>query len=297
MRRSFALSFLLQCSFASAADIASLFVDRAAIERVYYNHRLGQKPPFEQVLPPATLEKLVGLDLRKEAALLQVYGVEVTAAMLDTEVRRIEATTRAPDVLAEIKAALGNDASRFARAFARPILVETLLRQRFDNDDALHALLRRQVERKRGELLAAKKIGSSYDELLALLKRDHAVAVTETTWQLGAPPADNRVPAAEENEIKRRFGPNAQVVSPPRAAVQEPQSYFGDLPGDLQKVLRAQLRGSGDVSAVIETPTGFLLYVTKQKTDAALRVAALSLRKRDYEQWLAERTDSPAQRR
>src|SRR6185295_9023585 len=102
-------------------DPADLRDDRAAIERVYYQHRLGEKPPFEQVLPPATLENLVQQDLRKEAALQKNYGVEVTPARLDAEVQRINITTRAPDVLAEIKAALGNDPARFARAMARPI--------------------------------------------------------------------------------------------------------------------------------------------------------------------------------
>ena len=55
-------------------------------------------------------------------------------------------------------------------------------------------------------------------------------------------------------------------------------------------MLRVQLRRPGDVSAVIETPGGFLLYVTKEKTDAVLSVAGLSLPKRSYEQWLAGQT-------
>lgn len=45
----------------------------------------------------------------------------------------------------------------------------------------------------------------------------------------------------------------------------ETKFYFADLPGELQKVLRVQLRQPGDVSAVIETPGGFLLYVAKEK--------------------------------
>ena len=81
-----------------AADLASLRADRAAIERVYYNHRLGEKPPFEQVLPPATLENLVRQDLRKETALKGAYRVEITPAMLDAEVQRINNTTRAPEI-------------------------------------------------------------------------------------------------------------------------------------------------------------------------------------------------------
>ena len=48
--------------------------------------------------------------------------------------------------LVEIKAALGNDTNRFARTMARPLLVERLLRDKFDNDDSLHATQRRECE-------------------------------------------------------------------------------------------------------------------------------------------------------
>jgi len=76
-----------------ADDFASLCAERAAIERVYYRHRSGEKLPFEQTLPEAALEKLVREDQAKEAALKKVYGVEITPALLEAEVRRINATT------------------------------------------------------------------------------------------------------------------------------------------------------------------------------------------------------------
>jgi hypothetical protein len=288
--------FLLLPLLALAADRSETFAvrcaDRAAIERVYYSHRLGEKPPFEQVLPVATLETLVRQDLRKEAALKRVYGVEVTPAMLDAEVQRINTTTRAPDVLAEIKVALGNDPARFARAMAKPILVERLLREHFDNDDRLHAPQRRQVEQTRTELLAAKTNGADCGKLLALLKCGHSNSVSETTWQLGARPAETNAPAADEIEIKKRFGPNAQMLSAPHPDGKLAKYYFEDLPGELQNVLRAQLRQPGDVSAVIETPGGFLLYLAKDKTNTALSVSGLSLPKRSYEQWLEEQSAS-----
>lgn len=278
---------------ALAEDFATLCSDRAAIERVYYNHRLGGKPPFEQTLPPATLEKLVRLDLGKEAALKKVYGVAITPALLAAEVRRINTTTRAPDVLAEIKAALGNDEARFANIFAKPILVERLLREKFENDDALHAPQRRQAEQARYELLAAKTNGASCEELLALLQHSHSNEVTEVTWQLAVRPAETSAPGADEIEIKKRFGPNAQLISAPPAGGREAKFYFEDLPGELQNVLRVQLRRPGDISAVIETPGGFLLYLAKEKTDTMLSVAGLSLPKRSYEQWLDEQNQNP----
>jgi hypothetical protein len=291
--RWFALLVLLGSGLgALARDLASLCADRAAIERVYYHHRLGEKPPFEQTLPLATLENLVRQDVRKEAALKKIYGVEVTPALLDAEVQRINTTTRAPDVLAEIKAALGHDSTRFARAMAKPILVERLLREKFDNDDALHVTQRRQVERTRNELLAAKTNGADGEKLLALLRRSHSNAVTETTWQLAARPVETNAPAADEIEIKKRFGPNAQILPSPHAGGKDQKFYFADLPSELQNVLRVQLRQAGDVSAVIETPGGFLLCVAKEKTETVLGVAGLSLPKRSYEQWLNEQIES-----
>ena len=154
--QTFLLLPLLALAAGQSEDFGARCADRAALERVYYNHRLGEKPPFEQVLPPAMLENLVRQDLRKETALKQAYGVEVTPALLDAEVQRINTTTRAPDILAEIKTALGHDPVRFADVFAKPILVERLLREKFDNDDALHASQRRTVEMVRGQLLTAR---------------------------------------------------------------------------------------------------------------------------------------------
>jgi hypothetical protein len=277
------------------SELASLRADRAAVERVYYNHRLGEKASFEQALPTAMLDELVRQDLRKEAALKNTYRVEVTPAMLTAEVQRINTTTRAPDILAEIKAALDNDPARFADVFAKPILVERVLREKFDNDDALHAPQRRVVEKVREQLRAARHrqgddvpADKSVARLLALLKQNHSNQVTEMKWQLGARPAETNASGAEEIEIKKRFGPNAQMLSSRSAGGKNQEFYFEDLPGELQNVLRVQLRRPGDVSAVIEMPGGFLLYLAKEKNDATLSVATLSVPKRSYETWLSE---------
>lgn len=303
------LILLLLSATARADDLAALVRDRAAIERVYYNHRLGQKPPFEHATPPTLIAHLVKEDLRKESALWKVYGVAITPALLDAEVQRIDTTTRAPEMLAEIKAALGNDPVRFAQAFAKPFLVERLLRDKFENDEALHLPQRREAERVREQLLQAaipdgsrrtnvasasppSPISSATNAmvagLLAILRTNHDSVITETTWQLGPRPPDTNATAADELEIKQRFGPQAQLLASPSHAERDRKQYFEDLPNELARVLRMQLRQPGDVSAVIETPTGFLLYLATEKTDTALSVACLSLPKRSYDQWLEE---------
>ncbi len=312
---------VLLAATAFAENFGVLVQGRTAIERVYFQHRLGQKPPFEQLSPPSLIEELVKGDLRKEAALKKVYGVEITPTLLDAEVQRINTTTRAPEMLAEIKTALGNDRVRFANAFAKPFLVERLLREKFENDDRLHADQRREAERVRAQLLAARRSrgheapaptaasGKQKGEtdqslftsaatndcmpaLAAILKAGRSNEVSERTWQLGPRPAETNAPAADELEIKRRFGPNAQLISSPPEQ-KDRKLYFEDLPAELQRVLRVQLQQPGDVSAVIETPGGFLLYLCKERTDQTLSIARLSLPKRSFEQWLSQQPDIP----
>lgn len=292
----FVLTWLVLATTAGTAwaeNFPALCADRTAIEQVYYNHRAGTKPPFEEILPRTTLENLVRLDQRKEAVLRKNYGIAITPALLDTEVQRINTTTRAPEMLAEIKSALGNDSSRFANAFAKPFLVERLLRERFENDDALHAPQRHECERIRAGLLTARTNGASAAELLARFKRTVTNDVKETTWQLTPRPTEAAKPSPDEIEIKQRFGPNAQLLSSPSAHGQDQKSYFEDMPGELQRVLRVQLQQPGDVSAVIETPSGFLLYLCQTRAPEALTAAHLVILKRDYDIWLDEHATAP----
>lgn len=283
-----------------SVDGPSLAADRVAIERVYDEHRLGTKPPFEQTLPPAQIEKMVALELKKEVVLKRVYGVEITPAMVDAEVQRIDATTRAPDVLAELKTALGNDPARFARSMARPIVVERTLRARFENDDRLHAPERAKMEDLRKQLLAIS--GAAYAKRLAMLEAAKLGPALEVTWQLAPRPSEERpvapsVPAAAtENRASssaysiEATAQVAQVLSSPEksAADRERTLYFEDLPPELQKVLRAQLQEPGDISAVIETTQGFLLYLAKDCSNIKISAAVLSIQKRGYEDWLVK---------
>jgi len=306
------LCWLASVGFATAGDLASLCADRAAIERVYYEHRLGTKPPFEQLLPPSVIEQLVKQDLQKEAALKKIYGVDITANQVEAEVKRIDTTTRAPETLAELKKALGDDPARFARSVAKPIVVERELRARFDNDDQLHAPQRRAAEKIRARMLAARTNSASFDQLLTLLKEAGAGTVNEVTWQLApresdqvasaAKPANGRdapisVPPAV-SQVKASGGPysveaTAQIapgLASPGQLSTARQFHFEDLPGDLQKVLGTQLQKSADVSAVIETPGSFLLFLAKARTAATLSAVSLAIPKRSYEQWVAEQS-------
>ena len=272
---------------AQADDFAVRCADRAAIERVYHSHRLGTKQPFEQAMPRALLEQIVRQDQHKEAVLRKVYGLEITPAMVAAEVERITTTTRAPDVLAEIKSALGDDAARFATAMARPILVERELRRRFDNDDKLHAAQRREAELARESLLAKNPVKDMREVTWDLTPRpaeDKPAPLTAAT----TPTKANAKSSAYTNEATARIAQS--LTQPASPAGGKEKMYFEDLDEELQGVLRADLQKPGDISPVIERPSGFLLFLAKEKSPMAITVASLSIPKRSYEEWLASGT-------
>lgn len=268
---------------ACADDFTARCMDRTVIERVYHAHRLGTKQAFEEAMPQALIEQFVSQDRCKEAVLAQTYGVTITPAMLAAEVERINTTTRAPEILAEIKRALDDDAARFARAMARPILVERELRHRFDNDDHLHSAQRHQAEQARASLLAGKPVKDLHD----------------VTWQLTPRPTEIPTPtsAPVPTHVKASSGAYSveataqlsQVIAPgQQTAPGQTKKYFEDLDPELQRVLRVQLQKPGDVSAVIETPRSFLLFQVKTKSAERLSVVSLSLPKLSYDEWLVQ---------
>ena len=92
--------------------------------------------------------------------------------------------------------------------------------------------------------------------------------------------------AAYTNEATAQV---AQPLTPPdKAAPGKEKHYFEDLDPELQKVLRVQLQKPGDVSAVIEMPGGFLVFLAKEKTAETLTSASLTIPKRSCEEWLAQ---------
>lgn len=272
------------------ADFASICRDRTAVERVYYDHRLGDKPAFEMALPVALIERLVRDDLRRECVLKKVYGVEITQQQIETEVRRINATTRAPEVLAALKTALGNDPTRFARTVAKPLVVERELRNRFDNDESLNRAQRCAVEAVREQVLAAKQRGEPVGALWAILHQSDSNRVSETTWRLHARPLQKTAESPDPRflEPQNRSGRNVEAISSCQNQGNGGELYFDDLPRALQTVLRSQLRQSGDISAVIELPGEITLFLAKEKSVESVTVTALSMPTKNYEEWLRE---------
>jgi hypothetical protein len=128
----------------------------------------------------------------------------------------------------------------------------------------------------RQNLLHQKSGGATVEELLAELKRDGANQITETTFQLSA----KRTEKLADSDVK----------TTPHKSKREVR--LDELPRQLQQVLRAQLRQAGDISAVIEMPDAFTLFVAREKTGETLTVLLCSIPKRSYEQYLTKQAET-----
>ena len=85
----------------------------------------------------------------------------------------------------------------------------------------------------------------------------------------------------------------AQVLSSPGMDDNQKERvfYFEDLHPDLQHVLNVQLQNPGDVSAVIERPIGFQLFLLSSRTPEEMKVISLVIPKHSYDAWLAEQAE------
>ena len=254
---------LFTAAFSSfAASVGELVDDRLAVERVYYAKQVGAKAPFEQAVSRSVIERRVQQELLKERVLKTVYRLEITPKLVTEEVARIERSTMAGDMLAQIKLALANHPERFARTVAKPLVVDRVLRARFEADAAQQAGKRQMAESLRAQLLAAKP-----EELAALVKG--RTDVREVKWQLGVKPKTTELAAAR-----------------PSLEAGLSKQYFADLHADMQKVLAAQLQKPGDVSAVFGSDSSFAIYVATSRTAEALTAQAVEISRLSFDDWL-----------
>lgn len=126
------------------------------IERYYYAHQIGVRLPFEEEVPDAVIVAKVRDTLRQSQALRDLWNAPVTGEALQRELGRIASSTRMPDRLRALYAALGNDAFLIQETLARAMLTARLTRNFYSRDARFHAGTRNQAESLRADLLAGR---------------------------------------------------------------------------------------------------------------------------------------------
>ena len=119
-----------------ALSFAERLAFQRAIEGVYWRHRIwprnggenpDPKPSLDAVMSQAQLENKVAGYLHDSLVLEDYWHRPITAEQLQGEMDRMARNTKQPEVLRELREALGNDPAVIAECLARPILAERLI--------------------------------------------------------------------------------------------------------------------------------------------------------------------------
>ena len=131
---------LIVAASLTGPNIDSAVAARQAVERVYWAHRTWPddnphaKAPFDRTIPDDLVRARVEEARRKTSALETLRGRPITHEMLQTELNRMAASTRAPLVLREIFDALGNDPELIVETVVLPTLTDRLLRESYGDE-------------------------------------------------------------------------------------------------------------------------------------------------------------------
>jgi len=245
-----------------------------AIEGVYWKHRLwpesnaAPKPSLDAVLSENVLRARAEEGLKKSAALEQFWSYPLRAEDLQAELNRMSRDTKAPEVLRELFAALGNDPRLVAETLARPALADRLLRRWYAREDRFHGAVRATAERD------LKKLEAGTD--LAKLGRGY----TEVEWVLdqtqGASPASDKpgdrfravklTPEAWEGMTRWL----AHTLGQPEAS--DEAANITALPTNV-------------VSGLREEDERFVVATVLSKSSDRIRVGIMEWRKTTFESW------------
>lgn len=248
--------------------------DLAWSKRIWPAENPTPKPPRSQVLSDAAIRAKVESSLRMENALAEHYGQRLDAKALQIELNRMARNSRAPDVLEERFAALGNDPLRVAECLAKPELVKRRLHDAYESDAKQHAATRERAE-------AA---------LLSGLEGDHLSASGGIELLV--------VYALDADNAKQRFEtdpPNADLDSNLIWLDAEAFAHMQNLLRQQDSAAKSRLGRTAPDSGLREAAKGFYVDRIVSDTEKRIEIRRHFWTKQDFNAWWAERAnDWPA---
>jgi hypothetical protein len=237
-----------------------------AVERARYAFVINANKPFDEVYPRAVFEKRVRQQETRERALKKVYSIELTESQLADELARIERSTRAPEQWQAVKKALGGEREKILEIVCRPLLVERVLRGRFDQDRQVHAAEHQKAREARAAMIAGRA--------------PEAARVVSLTSSSESGPGVDEMLAKAKSEAS---GP--RVLKP--AAERDKDAPF-PAPPELMAVLEKELKKPGDVTTILEDRQQFQVFRLVERQGPVFKLEAVNVPKRSFDAWLSE---------
>ena len=265
--RALVLAALFVVAVTAPAIARSLsFEERVAaqqsIEAVYWRHRIwpaanpAPKPALSAVLSEQEIRAKVLDYLEKSNALERWWQQPVTGEQLQAEIERMTRDSRAPQLLRELYAAVGNDPRMIAETLARPTLVERLVRSWYATDGRFHGALR---ERAEAALAACARV-----ECMSSM----GGAYGESSWKLKDDEPPGEAPDAALNLDSEEWG----------ALLDRLAARVGGSPQSLSTRRLGRLE---------ETADAFVVTAVLAASETRIRTTSVVWRKRPFDEWWA----------
>jgi hypothetical protein len=241
-----------------------------AVERTRYSFVIGTTRPFDEIYPRSFFERRAERDRRAEEVLASAFRLSVTGLDLAREYDRIAGTTMAPEQWDAIQKALGNDRRLIEEIVCRPLVVDRVLRARFDLDPLIHAGPHAKARDARARWLQGRRepIGQPLS-----ISRQPAIGMTTE--------------ALLSTAKARSTGP--QPLSPAPTERERVSAEPALLP-----VLETQLRRPGDVTTIVEDRQQFRVFRLIDATSENWRVDVVAFPKVGFESWFEKAARSVA---
>lgn len=239
-----------------------------AIEQLYWNRRIwpkdnpGQKPALSEVMSETALRAKVEDYLKKLTALDKWWKRPIAPEQLQAEIRRIATQTNAPEFLAQLFAALGNDPALIAETLGRQRLVDRLLSNWYAYDKRFHGEVRRRAE-------TALAAGKSVSELMP-----RTGEYRETTWRLARTTNSDRASAT-----KLLDGIHSTVDLDPKEWAVRMRELADSFDAEPEAIPQNRL------SKLEETPEAFVVFQVLSATPDTITTASATWRKVAFGTW------------
>ena len=229
---------------------AAMLAGQAAVEAVYAADRGGAEPSEAALRQVAEGRRRDVLRTRR--ALRERYGLVVDAADVQLELDRLGRTSRDPERLARLFAALDDDPALVAELLVRPLVEQRWLSQAFAADE----------QRRREELAAVDPI-----------------------WRGPLDLASFRALASEDAHRVWTVDRRDRGVAPDADREMDPEA-FAALKADLARELGFESLVAGQVSPLIERKDAFLRVAVEVASDERVEVFVQRFDRRSLDEWL-----------
>jgi len=133
------------------------------IKKLQWSHSIWPKenkikPLFSEITDKKTIRNQAIRNLQKQTLLFEKFNIEITGAMLQSDINRMVRNTRDNKKLKELFALLNNDPISITQCISRPYLVKTKISNSFNRDKTIHQNRRQLAQSEMIDYISLKKL-------------------------------------------------------------------------------------------------------------------------------------------